>query len=56
MTGATTVLAGERMNYACEEGGHLYGDPDRNDALWTISYRVDSAGTSVGTAIAAVYQ
>ncbi|MFG3480106.1 serine/threonine-protein kinase [Streptomyces sp. NPDC047980] len=56
MTGATTVLAGERMIYGCEEGGHLYGEPDKSNALWTISYRAEGAGASVSTPIAHAYQ
>ncbi|MFF7264658.1 serine/threonine-protein kinase [Streptomyces sp. NPDC008159] len=56
MTGATTVVAEERMNYACEKGGHLYGEPDKGDAVWAISYRAEAAGTSVSTSIASVYQ
>ncbi|MCX4582469.1 serine/threonine-protein kinase [Streptomyces sp. NBC_01481] len=56
MTGATTVLAEVRMNYSCENGGHLYGDPDKTDALWVISHRANGAGTSVSTPIASVYQ
>ncbi|MFH8737180.1 serine/threonine-protein kinase [Streptomyces sp. NPDC017964] len=56
MTGATTVLAGERMNYSCEGGGYLYGDPDKSDPLWTISYSSDKAGASISTPIDAVYQ
>ncbi|MFE1285307.1 serine/threonine-protein kinase [Streptomyces sp. NPDC058751] len=56
MTGATTVVAEERMNYACEKGGHLYGEPDKADAVWTISYRAEAAGTSVSTSIVSAYQ
>ncbi|WP_269846187.1 serine/threonine-protein kinase [Streptomyces carminius] len=56
MTGATTVVAEERMNYACEEGGHLYGEPDKTGAVWTISYRAEGAGISISTPIASVYQ
>ncbi|WP_406423637.1 serine/threonine protein kinase [Streptomyces sp. NBC_01589] len=56
MTGATTVLAEERMNYACEKGGHLYGEPDKTNTLWTISHRAEDAGTSISTPIARVYE
>ncbi|WP_281154656.1 serine/threonine-protein kinase [Streptomyces sp. HYC2] len=56
MTGATMVVAEERMNYACEKGGYLYGEPDKTDAVWAISYRAEAAGTSVSTSIASVYQ
>lgn len=55
MTGATMVLAGERMNYVCETGGHLYGQPDKTEALWTISYRGDGAASGVSMPIADAY-
>ncbi|MFI6967117.1 serine/threonine-protein kinase [Streptomyces sp. NPDC050255] len=56
MTGATTVLAEERMNYACEKGGHLFGEPDKTTAVWTISHRADDAGTSISAPIARIYE
>jgi serine/threonine protein kinase len=56
MTGATTVLAGDRENYGCDKGGALYGYPNKTSALWTISYRPDGAGASSSTPIATVYQ
>lgn len=56
MTGATTVLAGKRENYACDRGGSLYDYPSKTGALWTISYRPDGSAASTTTPIAAVYQ
>lgn len=56
MTGATTVTAGERQNYACAEGGSLYGFPDKTTARWTISFRADGAATSTDMPIATAYQ
>jgi hypothetical protein len=35
VTGATDVVAGERMNYACRKTGWLIGAPDRSTATWT---------------------
>jgi eukaryotic-like serine/threonine-protein kinase len=34
-TGATDVVAGERMNYACAKDGWIIGAPDRFAAQWT---------------------
>jgi hypothetical protein len=36
MTGATALVAGERVNYGCTDGSYLIGDPDTSRALWTI--------------------
>ncbi|MFN8590496.1 MAG: hypothetical protein U0031_03460 [Thermomicrobiales bacterium] len=38
MTGATTVLAGERMNYVCDDGGFVLGEVDRSLPVWNVSY------------------
>lgn len=35
MTGATTVLNGDRMNYGCKSGNTIFGFPNRSSALWT---------------------
>ncbi|MEO3756525.1 serine/threonine-protein kinase [Streptomyces sp. B6B3] len=56
MGGATQTLAGERMNYACDDGGFLYGYPDRTGSIWDISYRPENASVSATTWIATVYQ
>ncbi len=39
MTGATDVVAGMRLNYACTKGWGI-GVPDRTKAVWQISYIV----------------
>jgi hypothetical protein len=36
LTGATNVVAGHRLNYACSDGSSLFGTPDRTSAQWTI--------------------
>lgn len=38
VTGATGVVAGMRLNYACGNGAWLLGDPDRSSDTWTIFY------------------
>ncbi len=38
LTGATSVVAGLRINYGCEGGGVLVGEPHRNTAVWTIFF------------------
>jgi hypothetical protein len=36
LTGATNVVAGQRLNYSCGDGSSLYGQPDRSAGQWTI--------------------
>ncbi|MEU1596052.1 serine/threonine-protein kinase [Streptomyces sp. NPDC005708] len=54
--GGTTTLAGQRLNYGCDNGGSLYGNPNKTAALWTISYSAPNSGASVSTPITTVYQ
>ncbi|MEU6295590.1 serine/threonine-protein kinase [Streptomyces erythrochromogenes] len=54
--GATDSLAGRRLNYFCEGGGSVYGDPDRDRALWTADYRAEGAATLERVAVRAVHQ
>jgi hypothetical protein len=37
MTGATDVVHGMRLNYACGRTGWIIGDPDRSSATWKAS-------------------
>ncbi len=48
LTGASVVLAGERVHYGCEGGGSVLGEVDRTQPLWTVSYLADGA---VGTTL-----
>ncbi|MFE9600875.1 serine/threonine-protein kinase [Streptomyces hokutonensis] len=54
--GGTATLAGQRLNYGCDNGGYLYGSPNKTAALWTISYAAPGSGASVSTPITTVYQ
>jgi hypothetical protein len=36
VSGASTVVAGLRLNYMCGNHLELYGNPDRSSALWTV--------------------
>ncbi|MFK0154315.1 serine/threonine protein kinase [Streptomyces sp. NPDC090493] len=54
--GGTATLAGQRLNYGCDNGGYLYGYPNKTAALWTISYAAPDSGASVSTPITTVYQ
>jgi hypothetical protein len=38
LTGATSVVAGLRINYGCDGGGVLVGEPHRGAAVWTILF------------------
>lgn len=46
LTGATAVLAGERINYGCEGGGMVFGEVNRDGPLWTVSYLAEDAFAS----------
>lgn len=37
-TGATGLVDGMRLNYACTSGGWLAGDPDRSKSTWKANY------------------
>ncbi|MEW2491512.1 serine/threonine-protein kinase [Streptomyces sp. NPDC048411] len=54
--GGTATLAGQRLNYGCDNGGYLYGNPNKAGAVWTISYSAPNSGTSIATPITTVYQ
>ena len=43
LRGATAALAGQRINYGCEGGGSVIGDPDRSQSLWVANYLDDGA-------------
>lgn len=46
LTGSTAVLAGQRVNYACE-GGEVIGEVDRSQPVWTVDYlATDAIATS----------
>jgi len=48
LSGATSVLAGERINYGCEGGGVVLGAAHRGQPVWTVSYLADqSVATNV---------
>ncbi|MFI5979370.1 protein kinase [Streptomyces sp. NPDC051555] len=55
-SGATSDLAGKRLDYFCEDGGTVYGDPDRSRPLWTADYRKDQSPTTESVPIRAAYQ
>ena len=43
LTGATSVVAGMRLNYGCEGGGYIVGDLDRFQPTWTANYYDEQA-------------
>ncbi|MER5435864.1 hypothetical protein [Streptomyces sp. NPDC002588] len=54
--GGTVTLAGQRLNYGCDNGGYLYSYPNKSAAVWTISYAAPGSGASVSTPITTVYE
>ena len=55
LTGATAVLAGERINYGCEGGGMVLGEVNRDGPLWTVSYLAEGAFASDLVAVAVAW-
>jgi hypothetical protein len=53
--GATTVVAGQRLNYGCADGSSLYGEPDRSAPLWRIFCAPEGQQTSTLVGIAAAW-
>ena len=43
LTGASVVLAGERLHYSCEGGGAVLGEPNRGQPVWAADYLADGA-------------
>ena len=43
LTGASVVLAGERLQYGCEGGGSVLGEMDREQPVWAVDYLADGA-------------
>ncbi len=43
LTGATSVVAGMRLNYGCEGGGYIVGELDRFQPTWTANYYDEQA-------------
>jgi hypothetical protein len=55
LTGATAVLAGERVNYGCESGGMVLGEVNRDGPVWTVSYLAEDVFASDLVAVAVVW-
>jgi hypothetical protein len=46
LTGATAVMADERINYGCESGGLVIGEVDRSGPVWMVSFLASDAYAS----------
>jgi hypothetical protein len=46
LTGATGVMADERINYGCESGGFVIGEVDRSGPVWMVSFLASDAYAS----------
>jgi hypothetical protein len=42
--GATAAVGSERLNYFCDDGLVVYGEPDRSQPVWTV--KVSREGSS----------
>jgi hypothetical protein len=54
ITGATAALGNERLNYGCPKGD-VYGDPDRSQPQWTVSYQPNGSSQLVSVRVAISY-
>jgi hypothetical protein len=43
--GATASVGGERLNYSCDDGLMVYGEPDRSEAVWTVTVGREGSST-----------
>jgi hypothetical protein len=54
LTGATFGIAGLRVNYGCDKGGSVVGEPDRSRSVWTVLYYANDGGYALEQAGVAV--
>ncbi len=54
-TGATTVMAGMRANYACEGGGWVLGELDHDQPVWTATFWDGEGYATTTVDVAAVW-
>lgn len=43
--GATASVGSERLNYFCDDGLMVYGEPDRSEAVWTVKVGREGSST-----------
>jgi hypothetical protein len=55
LTGATAVLAGQRLNYGCESGGYVIGELQRDGLVWLASFLASDAYASDLVPVAVVW-
>lgn len=55
LTGATAVVADERINYGCESGGYVIGELDRSGPVWMASFLANDAYASDLVPVAVVW-
>jgi hypothetical protein len=55
LTGATAVLAGQRLNYGCESGGYVIGELQRDGLVWKASFLARDAHASDLLPVAVVW-
>lgn len=46
LTGTSILIAGQRVNYGCSDGGYVLGDPVRGPTLWRVHYFTDTRSSS----------
>jgi hypothetical protein len=55
LTGATAVLASQRLNYGCESGGYVIGELQRDGLVWLASFLATDAYASDLVPVAVVW-
>lgn len=43
--GATAAVGSERLNYGCDDGTMVYGEPDRSQPVWTVKVGREGSST-----------
>jgi hypothetical protein len=49
LTGTSILIAGQRVNYSCTNGGSILGEPERGSVLWRVHYLTDTRSSSTAT-------
>jgi hypothetical protein len=50
-SGATAAVGSDRLNYFCDDGLTVYGEPDRSDPVWTVKVGREGSSTLTTTGV-----
>jgi hypothetical protein len=55
LRGTTLVVASERVNDGCDDGGLILGEVDRATPVWAVNYLADGAFATEFVAVSAAW-